>query len=89
MSNCSCPVRQPMVRENTFRLAASYHMEGSFWHAKQVDDELAAHVAPMLSDMPVTEVYTPTPIFVLVRFRTNLFVISHSAFALPLPFLCP
>ncbi len=54
---------------NLHFLAASYSMEGDFAHAKQAADELAAHVAPMLHDMPVAEVYTPTPIFVLVRFH--------------------
>ena len=44
-------------------------MEGNFGHAKQAADELAAHVAPMLHDMPVADVYAPTPIFVLVRFH--------------------
>lgn len=54
---------------NLHFLAASYNMEGNFGHAKQAADELAAHVAPMLHDMPVAEVYAPTPIFVLVRFH--------------------
>jgi tetratricopeptide (TPR) repeat protein len=54
---------------NLHFLAASYSMEGNFGHAKQAADELAAHVAPMLHDMPVAEVYAPTPIFVLVRFH--------------------
>jgi tetratricopeptide (TPR) repeat protein len=54
---------------NLHFLAASYSMEGNFEHAKQAADELAAHVSPMLHDMPVAEVYAPTPIFVLVRFH--------------------
>jgi len=54
---------------NLHFLAASYSMEGNFGHAKQAADELAAHVSPMLHDMPVAEVYAPTPIFVLVRFH--------------------
>jgi tetratricopeptide (TPR) repeat protein len=54
---------------NLHFLAASYSMEGNFVHAKQAADELVAHIAPMLHDMPVAEVYAPTPIFVLVRFR--------------------
>jgi tetratricopeptide (TPR) repeat protein len=54
---------------NLHFLAASYNMEGNFGHAKQAADELASHVAPMLDDMPVAEVYAPTPIFVLVRFH--------------------
>jgi tetratricopeptide (TPR) repeat protein len=54
---------------NLHFLAASYSMEGNFGHAMQAADELAAHVSPMLHDMPVAEVYAPTPIFVLVRFH--------------------
>jgi tetratricopeptide (TPR) repeat protein len=54
---------------NLHFLAASYSMEGNFEHAKQAADELVAHVSPMLHDMPVAEVYAPTPIFLLVRFH--------------------
>lgn len=54
---------------NLHFLAASYSMGGDFIHAKQTADELVAHVGPMLHDMPVAEVYAPTPIFVLVRFH--------------------
>jgi tetratricopeptide (TPR) repeat protein len=54
---------------NLHFLAASASMEGDFTHAKQAADELADHVGPMLNDMPVAEVYVPTPIFVLVRFH--------------------
>lgn len=54
---------------NLHFLAASYSMAGDFIHAKQTADELVAHVGPMLHDMPVAEVYAPTPIFVLVRFH--------------------
>jgi tetratricopeptide (TPR) repeat protein len=54
---------------NLHFLSASYSMAGDFTHAKQAADELAAHVGPMLHDMPVAEVYAPTPIFVLVRFH--------------------
>ena len=54
---------------NLHFLAASYSMQGDFTHAKRAADELAEHVAPMLRDMPVAEVYVPTPIFVLVRFH--------------------
>lgn len=50
-------------------LAASYSMEGDFAHAKQAADELAAHVGPLVHDMPAAEVYVPYPIFVLVRFH--------------------
>src|SRR5260370_41784000 len=44
-------------------------MAGNFAHGKQAADELAAHVSTMLPDMPMAEVYAPTPIFVLVRFH--------------------
>jgi tetratricopeptide (TPR) repeat protein len=54
---------------NLHFLAASYSMGGKFEQAKQAADELAAQVSPMLHDMPVAEVYAPTPIFVLVRFH--------------------
>jgi tetratricopeptide (TPR) repeat protein len=54
---------------NLHFLAASYSMAGDFAHAKQAADQLVAHVAPMLHDMPVAEMYTPYPIFVLVRFH--------------------
>ncbi len=54
---------------NLHFLSASYSMAGDFAHAKQAADELVAHVAPMLHDMPVAEMYTPYPIFVLVRFH--------------------
>jgi tetratricopeptide (TPR) repeat protein len=54
---------------NLHFLAASASMGGNFTRAKRAADELAAHVAPMLHDMPAAEVYVPTPIFVLVRFH--------------------
>jgi tetratricopeptide (TPR) repeat protein len=54
---------------NLHFLAASYSMEGDFTHAKQVADELVTHVGPMLHDMPMAEVYVPTPMFVLIRFH--------------------
>src|SRR5215469_4505970 len=54
---------------NLHFLAASYSMEGDFAHAKQAADELAAHVGPMLHDMPVAEVYAVYPIFVRARFH--------------------
>jgi tetratricopeptide (TPR) repeat protein len=54
---------------NLHFLAASESMAGNFPRAKRAADELAGHVAPMLNDMPVAEVYVPVPIFVLVRFH--------------------
>ena len=54
---------------NLHFLAASASMGGDFIRAKRAADELADHVSPMLNDMPMAEVYVPTPIFVLVRFH--------------------
>src|SRR5262249_29175280 len=54
---------------NLHFLAASSSMAGDFGHAKQAADELAAHVGPMLRDMPIAEVYAPYPTFILVRFH--------------------
>src|SRR5215469_451045 len=54
---------------NLHFLAASSGMSGDFAHAKQAADELAAHVAPMLHDMPLAEMYVPYTIFVRVRFH--------------------
>jgi len=54
---------------NLHFLSASYSMGGDFAHAKQAADDLAAHVGPMLHDMPMAEMYAPYPIFVLVRFH--------------------
>jgi tetratricopeptide (TPR) repeat protein len=54
---------------NLHFLAASYSMAGDFAHAKQAADEVAAHAALMLHDMPMAETYVPYPIFMLVRFH--------------------
>lgn len=54
---------------NLHFLAASYSMAGNFSRAKQAADELAAHAAPMLRDMPAAEVYVSYRIFVLLRFH--------------------
>ena len=54
---------------NLHFLAASYSMAGDFAHAKRAADEVAAHAAPMLHDMPMAETYVPYPIFILVRFH--------------------
>lgn len=54
---------------NLHFLAASYSMAGDFTHAEVAASELAAHVAPMLREMPIAETYAPYPIFVLVRFH--------------------
>jgi tetratricopeptide (TPR) repeat protein len=51
-------------------LATAYNMAGRFADAKKAGDELAAHIAPMVSrDMSMAEPYMPTPIFVLLRFH--------------------
>ena len=44
-------------------------MAGDFTHSEEAAGELAAHVAPMLREMPIAETYAPYPIFVLVRFH--------------------
>jgi tetratricopeptide (TPR) repeat protein len=54
---------------NLHFLAASYSMAGNLTHAEEAAGELAAHVAPMLREMPIAEMYAPYPIFVLVRFH--------------------
>jgi tetratricopeptide (TPR) repeat protein len=54
---------------NLHFLAAAYSMAGDFAHAKQAADELVAHVAPMVHDMPMAETYLPIPMLVLVRFH--------------------
>jgi hypothetical protein len=54
---------------NLHFLAAANSMAGDFAGSKQAADELASHVTPMIADMPMAEVYVPTPIFVLVRFH--------------------
>jgi tetratricopeptide (TPR) repeat protein len=54
---------------NLHFLAAADSMAGNFMGAKRAANELADHVGPMLNDMPVAEIYVPTPIFVLVRFH--------------------
>jgi len=54
---------------NLHFLAAADSMGGDFRGAKRAADELVDDVGPMLNDMPVAEVYVPTPVFVLVRFH--------------------
>jgi tetratricopeptide (TPR) repeat protein len=54
---------------NLHFLSAAYAMAGNFAAAKQAADELEAHIRPMVRRMPESEVYLPTPIFVLVRFH--------------------
>jgi tetratricopeptide (TPR) repeat protein len=54
---------------NLHFLSAAYAMAGNFAAAKQAADELEAHIRPLVGRMPESEVYLPTPIFVLVRFH--------------------
>ena len=54
---------------NLHFLAAANSMAGNFAAARRAADELAAHVSVMVADMPMAEVYVPTPIFVLLRFH--------------------
>jgi len=54
---------------NLHFLAAADSMAGNFTDAKRAADELVSHVSVMVADMPMAEVYVPTPIFVLVRFH--------------------
>ncbi len=54
---------------NLHFLAAANSMAGNFTDAKRAADELAVHVSVMVANMPMSEVYVPTPIFVLLRFH--------------------
>jgi tetratricopeptide (TPR) repeat protein len=54
---------------NLHFLSAAQAMAGNFAAAKQAADELEAHIRPLVGKMPESEVYLPTPIFVLVRFH--------------------
>src|SRR4029077_20181874 len=54
---------------NLHFLSAAQAMAGNFAAAKQAADELEAHIRLLVGRMPESEVYLPTPIFVLVRFH--------------------
>ena len=54
---------------NLHFLSAAHAMAGNFTAAKRAADELEAHIRPMVKKMPESEVYLPTPIFVLMRFH--------------------
>ena len=54
---------------NLHFLSAAYAMAGNFAGSKQAADELEAHIRPIVGRMPESEVYLPTPIFVLLRFH--------------------
>ena len=54
---------------NLHFIAIAASMKGNFPEAKQAADKLAAHVRPMLKDMPMLEGFVAIPIAVLVRFE--------------------
>jgi tetratricopeptide (TPR) repeat protein len=54
---------------NLHFLSAAQAMAGNLAAAKHAAEELEAHIRPLVGRMPESEVYLPTPIFVLVRFH--------------------
>jgi tetratricopeptide (TPR) repeat protein len=44
-------------------------MDGKFAEAKRAADELAAHVRPLVKQMPMLEGFLPTPLIVLIGFE--------------------
>ena len=54
---------------NLHFIAIAASMKGNFPESKQAADKLAAHVRPMLKDMPMLEGFVAIPIEVLVRFE--------------------
>jgi tetratricopeptide (TPR) repeat protein len=54
---------------NIHFLSASRGMQGRFADSKKAADELAAHVGPHVSAMPMLEAWMATPMIVLIRFR--------------------
>ena len=54
---------------NLHFLAYANCMDGKFANAKRAADELAAHVRPMVKQMPMLEGFLPTPFIVLVGFE--------------------
>jgi tetratricopeptide (TPR) repeat protein len=54
---------------NLHFIAIAASMKGNFPEAKQAADKLAAHVRPMLRDMPMLEGFLAIPSAVLVRFE--------------------
>jgi tetratricopeptide (TPR) repeat protein len=63
---------------NLHFLSAAQAMAGNFAAAKQAADELEAHIRPLVGRMPESEVYLPTPIFVLVRFHRWVEIMNSS-----------
>ena len=54
---------------NLHFIAIAASMRGNFLESKQAADKLAAHVKPMLKDMPMLEGFMTIPTAVLVRFE--------------------
>jgi len=54
---------------NLHFIAIAASMKGNFVEAKRAADKLAAHVGPMMKDMPMLEGYLTIPAAVLVRFE--------------------
>jgi hypothetical protein len=54
---------------NLHFLAYANCMDGKFAEAKRAADELAAHVRPLVKQMPMLEGFLPTPLIVLIGFE--------------------
>ena len=54
---------------NLHFLAVAYSMEGRFADAKKAAEQLEANIAPYLKEIPMLDMFMPTSILVLVRFR--------------------
>jgi len=54
---------------NLHFIAIAASMKGNYFQSKQAADKLAAHVQPMLKDMPMLEGFIAIPTAVLVRFE--------------------
>ena len=54
---------------NLHFLAFARMAQGRFEEAKKAADQVAANVAPALKEMPMLEGFSPTPVFVLLRFH--------------------
>jgi len=54
---------------NLHFLASSHAMQGRYADAKKASDDLAAHVNPMIKDMPMIEGFSPMGLFVMARFH--------------------
>jgi tetratricopeptide (TPR) repeat protein len=54
---------------NIHFLSAARAMQGRFTDAKQAADQLVAHIAPHVKEMPMLEAWMPLPMVTLIRFR--------------------